>query len=71
MAISPISLPHTLGIMGLGVPELVVILLIILVLFGSSRIPQILGGLGEGIRSFKKGVREDEEKDRLNDGKSS
>ncbi|HEX7181901.1 MAG TPA: twin-arginine translocase TatA/TatE family subunit [Thermoanaerobaculia bacterium] len=41
----------------LGVPELVVIFLIVVVLFGASRIPQIGRGLGEGIRNFKKGLK--------------
>ena len=41
----------------LGVPELVVVFLIIVVLFGASRIPQIGRGIGEGIRNFKKGLK--------------
>jgi sec-independent protein translocase protein TatA len=44
----------------LGVPELVIIFLIIVVLFGASRIPHIGRGLGEGIRNFKKGLKGDE-----------
>jgi len=47
----------------LGMGELVVILLIVIVLFGASRLPQLGKGLGEGIRSFKKSFQgEDEEK---------
>ena len=42
--------------MGLGVPELVVIFLIVIVLFGASRLPQLGRGLGEGISNFKKGL---------------
>jgi sec-independent protein translocase protein TatA len=45
----------------LGVPELAIIFLIIIVLFGASKIPQIGKGLGEGIRNFKKGIKEAEE----------
>ena len=41
----------------LGVPELMIVFLIIIVLFGASRLPQIGKGLGEGIRNFKKGVK--------------
>jgi sec-independent protein translocase protein TatA len=41
----------------LGVPELMIIFLIIVVLFGASRLPQIGKGLGEGIRNFKKGMK--------------
>jgi sec-independent protein translocase protein TatA len=47
----------------LGMGELVVILLIVVILFGASRLPQLGKGLGEGIRSFKKSFGgEDEEK---------
>lgn len=46
--------------MGLGVPELIVILLIVIVLFGSTRLPQIGKGLGEGIRNFRKSMRADD-----------
>ena len=47
----------------LGMGELVVILLIVVILFGSSKLPQLGAGLGEGIRSFKKAFSgEDEQK---------
>ena len=49
----------------LGVPELMIIFLIIIVLFGANRLPQIGKGIGEGIRNFKKGVKEGEEADQL------
>lgn len=51
---------------GLGFQELLVIFLIVLVLFGASRIPQIMGGLGEGIKNFKRAMREESEKDKTN-----
>lgn len=41
----------------LGVPELIIVFLIIIVLFGASRLPQIGRGIGEGIRNFKKGMK--------------
>jgi len=44
----------------LGMPELLIILVIILVLFGSRRIPDLAKGLGEGIRNFKTGMRGDD-----------
>ena len=44
----------------LGVPELLVIFVILLLLFGASKIPQLGKGLGEGIKNFKKGLRGDE-----------
>jgi sec-independent protein translocase protein TatA len=52
----------------LGVPELMIIFLIVVLLFGASRLPQIGKGLGEGIRNFKKGMRNDEP-ERLDEGK--
>ncbi len=52
----------------LGVPELIVIFLIIIVLFGASRLPQIGRGLGEGIRNFKRSLNSD---DKLEDGDNS
>lgn len=48
---------------GLSMQELVVILIIILVLFGATRLPQIGSGIGQAIRNFKKSVREAEEID--------
>ena len=45
---------------GLGTPELVVILVIVMVLFGASRLPQLGRGVGEAIRNFKKGISEAE-----------
>ena len=43
-----------------GPQELMVILLIILVIFGGKKIPELMGGLGKGVRSFKKGLDTDE-----------
>lgn len=45
---------------GLGVSELFLILLIVIVLFGASRIPNIGKGLGEGISNFRRGLKGDE-----------
>lgn len=44
---------------GLGLPELLVILLIVLLLFGASRVPELMSGLGKGITAFRKGLRDD------------
>ncbi len=48
---------------GLGMPELLVILVIVLIVFGASRLPKIGEGLGKGIRNFKKSIKEDSEAD--------
>ena len=42
----------------IGVPEILLILLVILILFGARRLPEIGKGLGKGIREFKKASRE-------------
>ena len=43
-----------------GIQELVVILLIVVVLFGATRLPQLGKGLGEGISNFKRGLKSDD-----------
>ena len=45
--------------MGLGIPELIVILFIIILIFGASRLPEIGRGLGRGIRNFKDATTRD------------
>jgi sec-independent protein translocase protein TatA len=46
---------------GLGLPEILVILVIVILIFGTSRIPELGKGLGEGIRNFKKSIKGDDE----------
>ncbi|MBF8304291.1 MAG: twin-arginine translocation protein, TatA/E family subunit [Dehalococcoidia bacterium] len=46
----------------LGVPELIIILLIILVIFGAAKLPQIGGALGKSIREFRKEASNKDEK---------
>lgn len=41
---------------GLGMPELIIILVIVLVIFGANRLPQLGEGLGKAIKGFKKGI---------------
>ena len=48
--------------MNLGPPELIIILVIVIVLFGVGRIGKIAGELGSGIRAFKEGIQGDDEK---------
>jgi sec-independent protein translocase protein TatA len=43
---------------GIGVTELLILLAIVVLIFGATRLPQIGRGLGEGIRNFKLGMRE-------------
>src|SRR5437763_8755045 len=46
--------------MSLGAPELIIILVIVLLLFGTTRLPQLARSLGEASREFKKGTEERE-----------
>ena len=45
----------------LGVPELLVIAILVLFLFGGKKLPEMGKGIGEGIRNFKKSLKGDEE----------
>jgi len=54
--------PWGKAMFGLKLPELLVILLIVLVLFGANRLPQIGAGLGRSIRGFKRALRGEDEK---------
>ena len=48
---------------GIGMPELLIILVIILIIFGAGKLPEIGGALGRGIKNFKKATREPDEID--------
>jgi sec-independent protein translocase protein TatA len=43
---------------GLGMQELLIVLVIMLLLFGGTRLPSLAKGLGESVRNFKKGIAE-------------
>ena len=45
-----------------GLPELLVILFIILLVFGAKRLPELMKSMGKGVSEFKKGMREEEGK---------
>ena len=52
-----------------GGGELVIILVIVLILFGANRLPQLAKGMGESIRNFKQGIAEGEAEDEKPSGK--
>ncbi|MCK5913533.1 MAG: twin-arginine translocase TatA/TatE family subunit [Desulfuromusa sp.] len=46
---------------GLGTQELLIILVLVMIVFGAGKLPQVGGALGKGLRNFKKGVNEADE----------
>ena len=48
---------------GLGIPELIIIMVIVMIIFGAGKLPEIGGAIGKGIKSFKKSVKEPDEID--------
>ena len=60
----------TLLLGGIGMQEILVIALIVLLLFGGKKIPELMKGLGKGIRSFKDGMNSIEKECDITDGKT-
>jgi sec-independent protein translocase protein TatA len=46
----------------LGLPEMLVVLLILMLIFGANRLPELGRGIGRGIRNFKEGIRDGNDK---------
>ncbi len=46
---------------GIGMPELIIILVIILIIFGAGKLPEIGAGMGKAIKSFKKATSDEKE----------
>ncbi len=56
------------ALLGLGTTEILLLLLLVLLVFGASKLPSIGSGLGKGLKNFKKAVRnEDDETEEKND----
>ncbi|MDJ0857174.1 MAG: twin-arginine translocase TatA/TatE family subunit [Desulfobacterales bacterium] len=47
---------------GIGMPELIIILVIILIIFGAGKLPEIGAGMGKAIKSFKSATADDDDK---------
>jgi len=59
---------NTLLFLGnLGMPEIIIIAIIVLLLFGGKKIPELMKGIGKGVRNFKDGVKGIEDDINLND----
>ncbi len=55
--------PIIQAMFGMGIGELLVVLVIVLVVFGAGRLPEVMGSLGKGVQAFKKGLHEPPEID--------
>ena len=58
---------------GIGMPELIIILVIILIIFGAGKLPEIGGGMGKAIRNFKNATAktDKEEKEKIEEDNQS
>lgn len=46
---------------GLGTQELIIILILVLIVFGAGKLPQVGSALGKGLRNFKQGIKDDDD----------
>jgi len=53
--------------MHIGITEIIIIALIVLLLFGGKKIPELMKGLGKGVKSFKDGMKEGDEEPQKED----
>ncbi len=65
----PTGFGNFLAVFGLGTPELVIILVILLVLFGGAKLPSLARGLGQSIKEFKKASESDDSDKKKSDDK--
>jgi len=61
---------HLLFLPNLGTGEIIVIALVVLLIFGGKKIPELMKGIGKGVRNFKEGVKGIEDDIKLEDPES-
>jgi len=54
----------------IGAPQIILILVVVLLLFGGRKIPELMKGLGQGMKEFKKATDTDDDKDKSKDKES-
>jgi sec-independent protein translocase protein TatA len=55
------TLQGVIPMFGLGTTELIIILVLVMIIFGAGKLPQVGGALGKGLRNFKDGIKEGNE----------
>lgn len=49
--------------MGIGIKEIIIVLLVVLIVFGAGKLPRVMGDLGRGLRNFKDGLKGEDNDD--------
>jgi len=55
--------------MSIGLPEILLIVILVLVIFGAGKLPNVMGDLAKGVKNFKKGLNEDDDQPKDNNPK--
>ena len=58
---------HLLFLQNLGTAEIVIIAIVVLLLFGGKKIPELMKGIGKGVKNFKEGIKGIEDEIKLDD----